>query len=66
MNVIINDQIIELANQITVSELFTVLKRKTLGAAVAINKVIITKSQWETYLVNDKDEILIFQIVAGG
>lgn len=65
MHIIINDQPMTLDPPITITELLTQLERQTLGVALAINQVIIPKNQWDSYLINDQDTILVFQAIAG-
>ncbi|EKT58104.1 sulfur carrier protein ThiS [Providencia burhodogranariea] len=66
MRLIINDQPMEFAEPLTVTQLFASLDRKTAGTALAINQVIIPRHQWDSHLVNDQDNILLFQAIAGG
>lgn len=66
MHIIINDQPMEFDAPLTVNQLFSTLGRPMVGTALAINQVIIPKSQWDSYLINDQDNILLFQAIAGG
>ncbi|GAB1440196.1 sulfur carrier protein ThiS [Providencia sp.] len=66
MHIIINDQTMEFESPLTINQLFAALERPTAGTALAINQVIIPKSQWDSHLVNDQDNILLFQAIAGG
>lgn len=66
MHIIINDQPIEVEPPITVHQLLTQLGQSTSGSALAINQVIIPKSQWESHFLNEQDNILLFQAIAGG
>lgn len=66
MHIIINDQTMEFESPLTINQLFVALERPTAGTALAINQVIIPKSQWDSHLVNDQDNILLFQAIAGG
>ncbi|MEQ5306519.1 sulfur carrier protein ThiS [Providencia rettgeri] len=66
MHIIINDQPMEFHAPLTVNQLFSTLDRPMVGTALAINQVIIPKSQWDSYLINDQDNILLFQAIAGG
>ncbi|EPL6456901.1 MULTISPECIES: sulfur carrier protein ThiS [Providencia] len=66
MHILINDQNMTLDAPLTVNQLFEVLGRSTTGTALAINQVIIPKSQWDSHLINDQDNILLFQAIAGG
>ncbi|EPL9572004.1 sulfur carrier protein ThiS [Providencia rettgeri] len=66
MHILINDQNMTLDAPLTVKQLFEALGRSTAGTALAINQVIIPKSQWDSHLINDQDNILLFQAIAGG
>ncbi|HEQ1860121.1 TPA: sulfur carrier protein ThiS [Providencia alcalifaciens] len=66
MHIIINDQLMEVESPITVHQLLTQLGQGTSGSALAINQVIIPKSQWESHFLNEQDNILLFQAIAGG
>ena len=66
MHIIINDQSMVLEAPMTVTQLFIALERQTSGSALAINQIIIPKSQWDSHLINDQDNILLFQAIAGG
>ncbi|MDR2225583.1 sulfur carrier protein ThiS [Providencia rettgeri] len=66
MHILINDQNMTLDAPLTVNQLFEALGRSTTGTALAINQVIIPKSQWDSHLINDQDNILLFQAIAGG
>ncbi|MGL5954948.1 MAG: sulfur carrier protein ThiS [Providencia rustigianii] len=66
MLIIINDQPMEMTEPMMVLQLFEKIEHPTAGSALAINQVIIPKSQWESHLLNDQDNILLFQAIAGG
>ncbi|WP_458024709.1 sulfur carrier protein ThiS [Providencia stuartii] len=66
MRLIINDQPMEFDAPLTVSQLLASLERSTVGTTLAINQVIIPRHQWDSHLVNDQDNILLFQAIAGG
>lgn len=65
MHIIINDQPMEVEGPITLHQLLTQLEQNPSGSALAINQVIIPKSQWESHFVNEQDNILLFQAIAG-
>ncbi|UNH39161.1 sulfur carrier protein ThiS [Moellerella wisconsensis] len=66
MRIIINNQIKEFESPLTVSQLLILLARSQAGTALAINQIIIPRAQWETHKINDGDNILLFQAIAGG
>ncbi|CDG22786.1 Sulfur carrier protein ThiS [Xenorhabdus poinarii G6] len=66
MNIIVNDQTITLNAPMTVQQLLEHIKRTQTGTALAINQAIIPRSEWRTHQINDGDNILLFQAIAGG
>ncbi|CDG86816.1 sulfur carrier protein ThiS [Xenorhabdus bovienii] len=66
MNIIVNDQPITLSTSMTVQQLLEHVQRSQSGTALAINQTIIPRSEWNTHQINDGDNILLFQAIAGG
>ncbi|PSU82575.1 thiamine biosynthesis protein ThiS [Photobacterium phosphoreum] len=62
----LNNQAIECQSQQSLIELVEQLTLPTLGAAIAINQAIITRSDWSTTVLNHNDQITLFQVIAGG
>ncbi len=50
----------------TVSGLLIQLNQLKLGAALALNQQILPREQWEQQIVQEGDQILLFQVIAGG
>ncbi|CAI1184678.1 sulfur carrier protein ThiS [Serratia entomophila] len=66
MKIRLNDQPLELAQPLSVAALLERLERHQPGAALAINQTIIPRADWASHLVQDGDDILLFQAIAGG
>lgn len=66
MKITLNDQPLELAHPLSVQALIERLERHQPGSALAINQVIIPRSDWAARQVQDGDDILLFQAIAGG
>ncbi|WON77227.1 sulfur carrier protein ThiS [Serratia sp. UGAL515B_01] len=66
MNIMLNDQPLELENPLSILALLEQLQRHQPGTALAINQVIIPRIDWATRYVQDGDDILLFQAIAGG
>ncbi|MCG6471027.1 sulfur carrier protein ThiS, partial [Vibrio parahaemolyticus] len=47
-------------------ELLEQLDQRQAGAALAINQQIVPREQWTQHIVQDGDQILLFQVIAGG
>jgi sulfur carrier protein len=66
MKININDQPVELKDRLTLEALLTQMRYSPEGTALAINQIIIPRSQWPQQWVNEGDDILLFQAIAGG
>ncbi|WP_413741936.1 sulfur carrier protein ThiS [Sodalis sp. RH15] len=66
MKITLNERPIELSHRLSLAELLDQLKYSPEGAALAINQTIIPRSQWPRHLINEGDDILLFQAIAGG
>ncbi|WP_156294383.1 sulfur carrier protein ThiS [Serratia oryzae] len=66
MKITLNDQPLELAQTLSVAALLEQLDRHQPGTALAINQTIIPHADWATHQVQDGDDILLFQAIAGG
>lgn len=66
MQIQFNDEPMQCAAGQTVSELLTQLNQLKPGAALALNQQILPSEQWEQQIVQEGDQILFFQVIAGG
>ncbi|EEX3545881.1 TPA: sulfur carrier protein ThiS [Escherichia coli O146] len=66
MQILFNDQPMQCAAGQTVHELLEQLDQRQVGAALAINQQIVPREQWAQHIVQDGDQILLFQVIAGG
>lgn len=65
MQILFNDQPMQCAAGQTVHELLEQLDQQQAGAALAINQQIVPREQWAQHIVQDGDQILLFQVIAG-
>lgn len=65
MQILFNDQPMQCAAGQTVHELLEQLDQRQAGAALAINQQIVPREQWAQHIVQDGDQILLFQVIAG-
>lgn len=65
MQILFNDQAMQCAAGQTVHELLEQLDQRQAGAALAINQQIVPREQWAQHIVQDGDQILLFQVIAG-
>ncbi len=66
MKVIINGQPHQVDNGVSVSELLVQLNAGTKGVAVAIQGHIVPRSQWETYIISEGEDITLIRATCGG
>ena len=67
MNITINEKNYELKDGSTIAD---ALKKAQIenqfGIAVAVNNVVVPKTEWEKYIVQNNDNILIINAIFGG
>ncbi|KAE9688458.1 sulfur carrier protein ThiS, partial [Enterobacteriaceae bacterium TzEc077] len=51
---------------LTVAALLDTLRQMKPGTALALNQQILPRERWEHQQVNEGDQILLFQVIAGG
>ncbi len=62
----VNNHPKEISENSSVASLLQTLEQPEKGIAVAINQQIITKTDWESKVVTNGDDILIIQATQGG
>ncbi|MEG0100672.1 MAG: sulfur carrier protein ThiS [Citrobacter sp.] len=66
MQIQFNDELMQCGEGQTVSALLTELNQLKSGTALALNQQILPREQWEQQIVQEGDQILLFQVIAGG
>ncbi|AYA08988.1 MULTISPECIES: sulfur carrier protein ThiS [Enterobacterales] len=66
MNILVNDEPHQFSQPLTLLNLLNLLALNPAGSALAVNQVIIPRDNWPAHLLEDGDEILLFQAIAGG
>jgi len=66
MKIHVNEQIVELADNSNIEQLLTYLDKPLMGSAIAVNQEIISRSHWADIILNEGDNISLFQAIAGG
>ncbi|MGK7244563.1 sulfur carrier protein ThiS [Buttiauxella agrestis] len=66
MRIHFNDEPMQCPDNLTLAMLLEQLSLLKPGVALAINQRIVPREQWENYLLNDGDKIVLFQAIAGG
>lgn len=66
MQIQFNDESLQCAEGQTVNALLAQLNQLKPGTALALNQRILPREQWEQQIVQEGDQILLFQVIAGG
>lgn len=68
MEIKLNNQIKKItSNSLTVQALLDLeIPNKQNGIALAINNIVVPKSNWNSHYIKEKDEILIISATQGG
>ena len=66
MHIQFNDEPLQCPDNLTLENVLEQLRLMRPGIALAVNQTIVPREQWETHLLNDGDQILLFQAIAGG
>ena len=66
MQVWFNDEPLQCAEATSVAALLAQLEQQLPGVALALNQQILPRERWEHQQVNEGDQILLFQVIAGG
>ncbi|MTI33012.1 sulfur carrier protein ThiS [Xanthovirga aplysinae] len=67
LNLIVNDQPCQYQNSVNLSKLLEDMKLSGRGGiAIAVNDVVIPKANWENYVLNDKDAVILITATQGG
>ncbi|MFC1222772.1 sulfur carrier protein ThiS [Pedobacter suwonensis] len=67
MEVTINNQNYQLNESCSIEQMLTaVISTETNGIAIAVNQTIISKSVWDTYLLNPGDQVIVIKATQGG
>lgn len=66
MTINVNNQEMNVSENSSLVTLLDTLKISKKGIAVAINNIVITKSQWDQTLLSDLDQITVIQATQGG
>lgn len=68
MKVIVNDESLTLGGDETLNDLLQQLQRHQPGTALALalNQAIVPRERWPLVRLQEGDELVIFQAIAGG
>ncbi len=66
MYIRVNNETQEITENTSIQNLVDQLKISINGIAIAINNTVIKKSEWNTTVINNNDDILIIKSTQGG
>ncbi|MGV4202373.1 sulfur carrier protein ThiS [Citrobacter murliniae] len=66
MQILFNDEPIQCIEGQNISNLLVQLNQLKPGTALALNQQILPRERWEQQIVQEGDQILLFQVIAGG
>ncbi len=66
MNININDKILEVKDNITVTDLMAFLKLNIKSTAIAVNKEIVPRSGYAEFMLKESDKVDLVTIAPGG
>ena len=66
MRIQFNDEPMQCVAGVTVATLLDQLQQLKPGVALALNQQILPREQWDLQQVREGDQILLFQVIAGG
>lgn len=66
MQITVNNQPMAVESPLSIDGLLKQLNHLEKGVALAVNRKIISRSQWASYLLSDGDDITLIKATAGG
>nr|MDT0252653.1 sulfur carrier protein ThiS [Endozoicomonas sp.] len=66
MQIKVNNQPMVVETALSLDALLKQLNHLEKGVALAVNRTIISRSQWDSYQLNDGDNITLIKATAGG
>lgn len=66
MQIWFNDEPMQCVDGLTVAALLDQLRQLRPGTALALNQQILPRERWEIQQVREGDNLLLFQVIAGG
>ncbi len=66
MQIMINNQLIEVDTPITLQQLLKIINQPDKGVALAVNRQIISRNQWQAHTLLEGDQITLIKATAGG
>ncbi len=66
MRITLNDQPLSVSSVCSLIQLLEQLSVRPQGTALAVNGQIIPAGGWPAYQLQENDDVVVFQVIAGG
>ncbi|KEA54346.1 MULTISPECIES: sulfur carrier protein ThiS [Mangrovibacter] len=66
MQIQFNDHPVSCAENTTVVQLLSTFHQLKPGTALALNQTILPREHWDTHILQPGDDLLLFEVIAGG
>ncbi|MGL4725849.1 MAG: sulfur carrier protein ThiS [Scandinavium sp.] len=66
MHILVNDEQTHCTDGLSVAELMATLDQDKPGVALALNQHILPRAKWDRQPLREGDELVLFQVIAGG
>jgi len=66
VNILVNDEPHHFSETLTLEILLSQLMLNATGSALAVNQIIVPRDSWPAHVLEDGDQVLLFQAIAGG
>ncbi len=67
MEIIFNNQVQYIEEQSSIRNILDILVGdKQKGIAVAVNQAVVSREQWESYILHQNDNVLVIKATQGG
>ncbi|WP_034911366.1 MULTISPECIES: sulfur carrier protein ThiS [Erwinia] len=66
MKIIVNDEAMTFPTTLSLVGVLEQLHHPQIGTALAVNQQIVPRDRWSSFHLQEGDELVIFQAIAGG
>lgn len=66
MRIVLNDEPMQCGDNLNALQLLSQLNLDKPGAALAVNQTIVPRERWPHHILQEGDDLLLFQVIAGG
>lgn len=66
MKIVLNKKEIELKDNSTITMLIESMSIDVKGIAIAVNNRVISRNEWQNFILSDDDKVIVIKAVCGG